>query len=40
MLFYNLNQLKNGDSVVLKDTSGNTYEYRVSEIFVVEPDAD
>ena len=39
MIFYNLDKLSGGDSVVLKDRSGNAYEYRVSEVFVVEPDA-
>jgi sortase A len=38
-IFYNLDKLTEGDSVVLKDRSGNTYGYRVSEVFVVEPDA-
>ena len=39
MIFYNLDKLSDGDSIVLKDRSGNVYKYRVSEIFVVEPNA-
>jgi len=38
-IFYNLDELSEGDSVVLKDRSGNAYGYRVTEVFVVEPDA-
>ena len=37
MLFYNLDKLQRGDSVVLRDRSGRSYEYRVSEVLVVEP---
>lgn len=40
LVFYNLDKLKNDDTVVLKDRSGTAYEYRVSEIFVVDPNAD
>ena len=40
LVFFNLDKLKKGDSVVLKDGSGTTYEYGASEIFVVEPDAE
>lgn len=40
LVFYNLNQLKKGDSIVLKDGSGKAYEYQVSEVFVAKPDAD
>jgi sortase A len=40
LVFYNLDKLKEGDSVVLQDSLGEPYEYRVSEVFVVEPDAD
>jgi sortase A len=40
LVFYNLDKLKEGDSVVLADSLGEPYEYRVSEVFVVEPDAD
>ena len=37
MLFYNLDELGRGDMVVLKDRSGRTYEYRVSEVILAEP---
>jgi sortase A len=37
MLFYNLDKLQKGDSVVLRDRSGRTYEYRVSEVLVAQP---
>jgi len=37
MLFYNLGKVAKGDKVVLKDRSGRTYEYRVSESFLAEP---
>jgi sortase A len=37
MLFYNLHKLKRGDKVLLKDRSGNSYRYRVSEVFVADP---
>jgi sortase A len=40
LVFYNLDKLKDGDSIVLEDSLGYAYEYRVSEVFVVEPDAD
>jgi sortase A len=40
MVFYNLDELKKGDSVVLEDSSGNAYEYEVSEVFVAEPGAE
>ena len=40
LVFYNLDKLKEGDAVILKDRSGTPYEYRVSEVFVVEPEAD
>ena len=40
LVFYNLDKLKKGDSVVLQDSLGEPYEYRVSEVFVVEPNAD
>jgi sortase A len=40
LVFYNLDKLKDGDSIVLEDSLGDAYEYRVSEVFVVEPDAD
>jgi len=37
MLFYNLDELGEGDKVVLKDRAGHVYEYRVSEVFLAEP---
>jgi sortase A len=40
LVFYDLDKLKKGDAVTLKDRSGGTYDYRVSEVFVVEPNAD
>ncbi len=40
LVFYNLDKLSNGDSIILEDSLGAPYEYRVSESFVVEPDAD
>lgn len=40
MVFFGLNELSPGDAVVLKDPSGGSYEYEVSETLVVEPDAD
>ncbi len=40
LIFYNLDKLAPGNSVVLRDRSGRTYEYRVSEKFVVGPYAD
>jgi sortase A len=40
MVFFNLDKLKAGDEVMLEDSSGETYEYEVSEIFVVNPNAD
>jgi sortase A len=40
LVFYNLDKLKEGDILTLEDRSGTPYEYRVSEVFVVEPEAD
>jgi len=40
LVFYNLDKLKGGDKVALRDRSGMVYEYRVSEVFVVDPNAD
>jgi sortase A len=37
MIFYNLHKLGKGDKVVLKDRSGRSYRYRVSEVLVVDP---
>lgn len=38
MIFYNLDKLKKGELVVLRDRSGKAYRYRVSQTFIVEPD--
>jgi sortase A len=40
MVFFNLDKLESGDEITLKDSSGESYEYEVSEIFVVKPSAD
>jgi sortase A len=40
LVFYNLDKLKRGDTVVLRDSLGNPYEYRVSETFVVTPESE
>ena len=32
MIFYNLDKLREGDKVVLKDRTGTSYRYRVSEV--------
>ncbi len=37
LVFYNLDKLKNGDELVLKDGQGQPYKYRVSERLEVEP---
>ena len=37
MIFYNLDKLKEGDKVVLKDRAGNSYRYRVSEVLIIDP---
>jgi len=37
LVFYNLNELAEGDRVVLKDREGKAYHYRVSEMYVVDP---
>jgi sortase A len=37
LVFYHLDRLDEGDLVTLKDREGERYAYRVSEIFVVEP---
>jgi sortase A len=39
MIFYNLDKLKRGDEVVLKDRAGRSYRYRVSEVLVTDPRA-
>ena len=38
MIFYNLNKLEQGDRVVLRDREGRSYEYKVSEIFLADPE--
>jgi sortase A len=38
LVFYSLNDLGRGDKVLLKDRRGRRYEYRVTEVFVTEPD--
>jgi LPXTG-site transpeptidase (sortase) family protein len=35
-----MDKLRAGDEVTLEDRSGETYDYRVSETFVVKPDAE
>src|SRR5919112_2685153 len=37
MIFYNLDKLKRGDKVLLKDRAGRSYRYRVSEVFIADP---
>ena len=37
MIFYNLDKLKRGEEVVLKDRAGRSYRYRVSEVFITDP---
>ena len=37
MIFYNLDKLKEGDEVVLKDRSGRSYRYRVREVLITDP---
>jgi len=37
MIFYSLGRLGKGDRIVLKDRTGRSYEYRVSETFLAEP---
>jgi sortase A len=37
MIFYNLDKLKRGDKVLLKDRAGTSYRYRVSEVLVTDP---
>ena len=38
LVFYNLDKLRKGDEVVLKDGRGRAYRYRVSESFEATPD--
>jgi sortase A len=37
MIFYNLDKLRRGDEVLLRDRAGRTYRYRVSEVFITDP---
>ncbi len=37
MIFYNLDELGKGERVLLKDRSGRSYEYEVSEVFLADP---
>jgi sortase A len=37
LVFYNLDKLGAGDTIVLKDRQGRSYQYRVSETFVTDP---
>lgn len=37
MLFYNLDKLREGDKIVLRDRASQTYKYRVSESFIADP---
>jgi sortase A len=37
MIFYKLPKLDTGDEVVLMDRAGNSYRYRVREVFVADP---
>lgn len=38
LIFYNLDKLKSGDKVILRDRRNRKYSYRVSNIFVVDPE--
>jgi sortase A len=37
LIFYNLDELREGEKVVLEDRTGRRYEYRVSETFLADP---
>jgi len=37
MIFYNLDKLKRGDEVLLRDRAGTSYRYRVSEVLITDP---
>ena len=37
LVFYNLDKLRKGDLIVLKNRDGEAYRYRVSEAFVTDP---
>ena len=38
LVFYNLDKLRRGDEVILEDSGGRIYRYRVSEAFGATPD--
>ncbi len=38
LLFYNLDKLRRGEEVILEDSRGRVYRYRVSEVFEATPD--
>jgi sortase A len=38
LVFYNLDELVKGDDILLKGRDGRSYRYRVSEVFVAEPE--
>ena len=38
LIFHDLDKLRGGDEIVLKDRQGRIYEYRVSESFTVSPE--
>jgi sortase A len=38
LIFYNLNKVSEGDEILLEDRGGRSYEYRVSEIFLANPE--
>jgi sortase A len=37
MIFYNLDKLREGDEILLKDRAGTFYRYRVREVLVTDP---
>jgi len=38
LIFYNLDKLEPGDEILLKDSGGKRYTYRVSDTFIASPD--
>lgn len=40
LVFYKLDELTDGDVITLRDRSGATYKYRVTETFTVDPSED
>ena len=40
MVFFNLDKLKKGDEIVLRDGAGTPYRYRATEMFTVPPNAE